>query len=144
MRRASTKAQTDSCASHTSMTTIPNKNMVATKEVSIQTCLTSTTDPRTEDGEIPPIWDFLVHGHETSMYIGLLGNRASGLNPDLLTIVEEGMYEYGGDRCERETVSHGKARRYEDRAVGLICMEVERAIGIDDPRDVICPSPVIE
>ena len=71
MRRASTKAQTGNCVSHTSMTTIPNKNMVTAKEVSIQTYLTSTVDSRTEDGKIPPIWDLLVHGHETSMDIRL-------------------------------------------------------------------------
>jgi hypothetical protein len=41
MRRASTKAQTGNYVSHTSMTIIPNKNMVTAKEVSIQTCLTS-------------------------------------------------------------------------------------------------------
>jgi hypothetical protein len=73
MRRASTKAHTGNCVVHTSMAMIPNKNMVTAKDVSIQTCLTSTIDLLTEDGEIPPVWDLLVHGHETSMDIRLLG-----------------------------------------------------------------------
>ena len=73
--------------------------MTTAKEVSIQTYLTSRIDPRTDD-EIPPIWDLHVHGHETSMYIRLLGKRASGLSLDLLTIVEEDMCEDGDDRCE--------------------------------------------
>jgi hypothetical protein len=62
----------------------------------------------------------------------------------MLTIAEEGMYESGGDRCERETVTNGKGRRNEDRAVSLICMAVERSIGIHDLRDIVYPPPVIE
>jgi hypothetical protein len=142
--RESTKPQTGNYVSHTSMTTIPNKNMVTAEEVGIQTYLTSGIDPRTEDDDIPPIWDLHVHGHETSMYIRLLGKRASGLSLDLLTIVEEEMCEGGDDRCERGTIRNGKARGNEDRTVSLICMEVERGVSIDDPRDIVWPPPVIE
>ena len=43
----------------------------------------------------------------------------------------------GGDSCKREAVGNGERCGKEDGAVGLVSLEVEGGIGIDDLRDVI-------
>ena len=53
-------------------------------------------DARTEYGEIPPIRDILVNGHETSMDIGLLPEGATRVSPDPLAIVQKSVHEEGG------------------------------------------------
>jgi hypothetical protein len=54
------------------------------------------------------------------------------------------MHEEGGDGCKRETVSDGTRGREEERAVSLVCLEVEGAICVDDPGEIVNTSCVIE
>jgi len=76
--------------------------------------------------------------------IGLFGERATGLDPDLLAVVKECVGEGGRDRREREPVGDGEGRGKEERAVSLVFLKVERGIAIDDPGDVEPKSPIIE
>jgi hypothetical protein len=69
--RENTKAQTGNWVFHTSIATIPNTNMVTEKHIGTQTREVKAIGARTEDGEIPPIWDLPVYGHETGVDIGL-------------------------------------------------------------------------
>jgi hypothetical protein len=54
-------------------------------------------DGRTEYGEIPPIRDLLVNGHEASMDIRLLSEVAASVSPDPCAVVQKSMHEEGGD-----------------------------------------------
>jgi hypothetical protein len=72
MIRANTKAHTGSSVSHTSIVMTANANVITEKGIRTQGHLRLMIDPRTEDGEIPPIGDVLVNGHQTSVDIGLL------------------------------------------------------------------------
>jgi hypothetical protein len=54
-------------------------------------------DARTEYGEIPPIRDLFVYGHETSMDIRLLSEIAASVSPDPLAVVQKSMHEEGSD-----------------------------------------------
>jgi hypothetical protein len=72
MMRANTKAHTGSSVFHTSIVMTLNANIITEKGVRIQAHLRLMIDARTEDGEIPPIGDFLVYGHQTSVDIGLI------------------------------------------------------------------------
>jgi hypothetical protein len=54
------------------------------------------------------------------------------------------MCKGGGDGCKREAVGNGERCGKEDGAVGLVSLEVEGGIGIDDLRDVILLPCVIE
>lgn len=54
------------------------------------------------------------------------------------------MGEGGSDGCEREPVCNGEGRGKEEGAVCLVGLKVERRIGVDDPRDVVSASRVIE
>jgi hypothetical protein len=71
IRRASTKAQMGNWVFHTSIATIPNMNIVTAKHIGTQMREVKPIGACTEDGEIPPIWDLPVYGHETGMDIGL-------------------------------------------------------------------------
>jgi hypothetical protein len=89
--------------SHTSMTMAPNTNAITVEDV--EDVITQAWGPSwglvsdglTEYGEIPPIGDLLVNGHETSMDIGLLSEVAVSINPDPLAVVQKSMHEEGGD-----------------------------------------------
>jgi hypothetical protein len=78
------------------------------------------------------------------MDIRLFWEGATGLNAYLFMIVEESMREGRGDRRKRETVGDGKRGRKEERAVSLICLEVERGISINNPADIVPLPPVVE
>jgi hypothetical protein len=54
------------------------------------------------------------------------------------------MHQGRGDRRERETIGNGKCRRKEERAIGLICLEVEGGISINNPADIVPLPPVVE
>jgi hypothetical protein len=64
--------------------------------------------------------------------------------PYIFAVVEESMCKGGGDGCEREAVGNSERCGEEDGAVGLVSLEVERGIGIDDLRDVILLPCVVE
>ena len=53
---------------------------------------------RTEYGQIPPIGDLLVPGHETSMDIRLFREWTTGVIPNLFAVIKECVCEYGSDR----------------------------------------------
>jgi hypothetical protein len=94
--------------------------------------------------KVPPIWDRLIYGHEAGVDIRLFGERATSLSPHLFVVVEEGVGERGCDGCKREPVENSEGRGNEGGAVGLVSLEVKGEIGIDDPRDVVFLSRVIE
>jgi hypothetical protein len=71
--------------------------MVTAKAVSTCTRRVSLSNRRTEEREVPPIGDFLVNGHEASVDIRLLSERATSLIPDLLSVVDEGVCEGSSD-----------------------------------------------
>ena len=54
------------------------------------------------------------------------------------------MCKDGGDGCKPEAVTNGERCGKEDGAVGLVSLEVEGGIGIDDLRDVIWLPCVVE
>ena len=66
------------------------------------------------------------------------------MSPYIFAVVEESMCKGGRDGCKREAVCNGKRHGKEDGAVGLVSLEVEGGIGIDDLRDVILLSCIIE
>jgi hypothetical protein len=66
------------------------------------------------------------------------------MSPYIFVVVEESMCNHGGDGCKREAVGNGERCGKEDRAVGLVSLEVEGGIGIDDLRDVILLPCVVE
>jgi hypothetical protein len=101
-------------------------------------------DGRTEYGEIPPIRDLLVYGHEASMDIRLLSEVAASVSPDPLAVVQKSMHEEGSNWCKWETVSYGEGWGEEKRAVSLVCLEVEGAICVDDPGEIVNASCVVE
>jgi hypothetical protein len=76
--------------------------------------------------------------------IRLFGEWATNMSPYIFTVVEESMCKGGGDGCKREAVGNGERCGKEDGAVGLVSLEVEGGIGIDDLRDVILLPCVIE
>jgi hypothetical protein len=77
--------------------------------------------------------------------ITVLGEWAMSMDPDyIFAVVEDSMSKGGGDGCEQEAVGNGERCGKEDRAVGIISLEVEGGIGIDDLRDVILLPCVIE
>jgi hypothetical protein len=78
------------------------------------------------------------------MDIRLFGERVTSMSPYIFAVVEESMCNGGGDGCKREAVEYGERYGKEDRAVGLVSLEVEGGIAIDDPRDVIWLPCVIE
>ena len=78
------------------------------------------------------------------MDIRLLGEWATSMTPYIFAIVEESMCECGGNGCKREAIGNGKRCRKEDGAVGLVSLDVEGGIGIDDLRDVIWHPCVVE
>jgi hypothetical protein len=88
--------------------------------------------------------DFLVHGHQAGVDIGLLGKWATSMSPYKFAIVEESMCKGGGNGCKREAIGNGKRCGKEDGAVGLVSLEVEGGIGIDDLGDVISLPCVVE
>jgi hypothetical protein len=76
--------------------------------------------------------------------LGEWGQWATSVIPYVFAVVKESMRKGGGDGCEPEAVGDGKRCGKEDGAVGLVSLEVERGIGIDDLRDVILFPCVIE
>ena len=66
------------------------------------------------------------------------------MRPYIFAVVEESMCKGGSDGCKREAIGNGKRCGKEDGAVGLVSLEVEGGIGIDDLRDVILLPCVIE
>ena len=92
---------------------------------------------QTEYRQIPPIRDFLVHGHHAGVDITLSGEWATSMSPYIVAVIEESMCKGGGDGCKREAIVNGKRCGKEDGAVCLVSLEVEGGVGIDDLRDVI-------
>jgi hypothetical protein len=92
---------------------------------------------QTEYGQVPPIRDFLVHGHHAGVDIMLFGEWATGMSPYMFAVIEESMCKGGGDHCKREAIGNGKRCGKEDGAVHLVSLEVEGGVGIDDLRHVI-------
>ena len=78
------------------------------------------------------------------MDIRLFRKWAASMSPYILAVVEESMCKGGRDACKLEAVGDGKRCGKEDGAVGLVSLEVEGGIGIDDLRDVILLSCIIE
>ena len=78
------------------------------------------------------------------MDIRFFGEWATSMSPNIFAVVEESMCKGGRDACKLEAVGDGKRCGKEDGAVGLVSLEVEGGIGIDDLRDVIWPPCVIE
>ena len=66
------------------------------------------------------------------------------MSPYIFAVVEEGMCKGSGDGRKREAVGNGGRCGKENGAVGLVGLEVEGGIGIDDPRDVIFLPCVIK
>ena len=97
-----------------------------------------------EDDSIPPLGHLRVPGHETGVDVRLLGERAAGLDPDLLAEVEEGVHDRRGDARERQAVRERERRREEERRVRLVPVDVERRLGRDDERDVVRRAGVVE
>ncbi len=63
--------------------------------------------------------------------------------PYVFAEVEESMCKAGGDGCKGEAVGNGESCGKEDGAIGLVSLEVEGGIGIDDLRDVgVLQKPV--
>lgn len=98
----------------------------------------------TEDNSIPPLGNLRIAGHKTGMDIRLLMHGTTGLGPDLLAEIEEGMGKGSRDGREGETVGDGESGRDEQWAVGIICFLVEGGIGIDDFGDVVLVTLVVE
>jgi hypothetical protein len=78
------------------------------------------------------------------MDIRLFGEWATSMAPYIFAVVEESMCRGGGDGRKRETIVNGERCGKEDRAVGLVSLEVEGGIGIDDLRDIILLPCVIK
>jgi hypothetical protein len=76
--------------------------------------------------------------------IRLFGEWATSTSPNIFAVVEESMCKSGGDGCKPEAVGNCERCGKEDGTVGLVSLEVEGGIGIDDPRDVILLPCVIE
>jgi hypothetical protein len=66
------------------------------------------------------------------------------MSPYIFTVVEESMCNGGGDVCKRKAVDNGERCGNEDGAIGLVSLEIEGGIGIDDLRDIILLPCVIE
>ena len=66
------------------------------------------------------------------------------MSPYIFAVVEESMCNDGGDGCKREAVGNGKRCGKEDRAVGLVRLEVKGRIGIDDLGDIILLPCIIK
>jgi hypothetical protein len=66
------------------------------------------------------------------------------MSPYIFPVVKEIMRKGGGDCCKREAVGNGERCGKEDGAVGLVSLEVEGGIGIDDLRDVVLFPRVIK
>jgi hypothetical protein len=68
------------------------------------------------------------------------------MSPYIFAVVKESMRKDGSDGCKREAVLVGNSERCrkEDAAVGLVNLEAEGGIEIDDLRDVILLPCVIE
>jgi hypothetical protein len=66
------------------------------------------------------------------------------MSPYIFSIVEESMRKGGGNGRKREAIANGKRCGKEDGAVGLVSLEVEGGIRIDDLRDIILLPCVIE
>jgi hypothetical protein len=66
------------------------------------------------------------------------------MSPYIFAVVEEIMCKGGGDGCKREAVGNGERCGKEDGAVGLVSLEVEGGIGIDDLRDIVWLPRVIK
>jgi hypothetical protein len=76
--------------------------------------------------------------------ITLCGEGATSVRPYIFSVVEESMCKGGGDGCKVEAIGKGERNGKEDGAVGLVSLEVEGGIGIDDLREVIMLPCVIE
>jgi hypothetical protein len=122
MMRANTKPHTGSSVSHTSIAITPNANVITGRGIRTQVHLRLMIDVHTEDDEIPPIGDLLVNGHQTSMDIRLLRERAARLTPDMLALVQKSVHNESSHRRECETVKHDNGYGHEERAVSLVCL----------------------
>ena len=78
------------------------------------------------------------------MDIGFFREWATSMSPYIFAVVKKSMCKSGGDGCKREAVGNGGRCGKEDGAVGLVSLEVERGIGIDDLRHIILLPCVIE
>ena len=66
------------------------------------------------------------------------------MNPNLFAVIEESMGEYRDNRRKFESVCDSEGGRKEDRTVGLVGLEVQRRVIVDDPGNVVCFAGVIE
>ena len=82
--------------------------MLTAKDIS--TCHTRVLlfNGRTKYGKVPPFGDLLICRHKASVDIRLLGERATSLSPDLLTVVKIDVGDGSRDRSERKTVRHSE------------------------------------
>ena len=80
------------------------------------------------------------------MDIRLSGGWATSIDmsPYIFAVVEKIMCKGGGDGCKREAVGNSERCGKEDGAVGLVSLEIERGIGIDDLRYVVLFPRVIK
>ena len=96
-----------------------------------------------EQDHIPPVGDLGVLCHETSVDVALLGHGTTSLDPDLLAVVHKGVRDGSRDGSEAETVRERKGGGKEQRRVGLVLFVVERALGGDDPGDIVHRAGVV-
>jgi hypothetical protein len=50
----------------------------------------------------------------------------------------------GHNGCKTESISNGKGHRNKERTVSLVIQEIERAILVDDPGDIVWVPCIIE
>jgi hypothetical protein len=62
----------------------------------------------------------------------------------MLAVVEKSVGGRGSDGCKQDPVGNGNRCRNKEGAVSLISLDVEGEIGVDDPRDVVLLSRIIE
>lgn len=78
------------------------------------------------------------------MYIIRVVYRSPSLSPDLFAIIEDGVYQGGGEGGEGETVGDAERCGEEERGVLFVGGDVEGCIGVDDPADVVSVGGIIE
>jgi len=78
-----------------------------------------------ENDRVPPFGDLLVLAHEAGVDIWLFTHGATGLDPNLLTVIEEGVSEGGSDGSEGETVSDSECSREVQGRISFIFRFIE-------------------
>jgi hypothetical protein len=81
---------------------------------------------QTEYRQVPPIRDFLVHGHWIDVVdIRLFGEWATSMSLYIFAVVEQRMCKGCGDGSKRDAVGNSERRGKGDGAIGLAGLEFE-------------------